>query len=156
MVQAQGVQLTAVGRARLEAELRILREERQPALSERIFEASEHGDVSDNSEFDELKEELAGLEARAVELEHILARAQIIEEGSGDGSVGLGSMVRIRDEDGEVETWQVVSPEEADSTTGSISTESPVGEALVGCREGQSLTVSTPAGSIVYTVLEVR
>lgn len=155
MVQAQGVQLTAQGRVKLDEELRMLREERQPALSARIFEANEHGDVSDNGEFNDLKEELAMLEARAAELELILSRAQIIEAGSGDGSVRLGSTVRIRDEDGETETWQVVSPEEADSLTGSISTESPVGEALVGCREGESLTVSTPGGDIMYTVLDV-
>jgi transcription elongation factor GreA len=155
MVQAESVQLTVQGRMKLDEELRLLREERQPALSERIFEANEHGDVSDNSEFDELKNELAMLEARAMELEHILSRAQIIDPGSGDGMVRLGSTVRIRDDEGEEETWQVVSPEEADSMAGSISTESPVGEALVGCREGQSLTVSTPAGQIVYTVLGV-
>jgi transcription elongation factor GreA len=155
MVQAQGVQLTAQGRMKLDEELRMLREERQPALSARIFEANEHGDVSDNGEFNDLKEELAMLEARAAELELMLSRAQIIEAGSGDGTVRLGSTVRIRDEDGETETWQVVSPEEADSLTGSISTESPVGEALVGCREGESLTVSTPGGDIVYTVLGV-
>lgn len=155
MVQAQGVQLTAQGRMKLDEELRMLREERQPALSARIFEANEHGDVSDNGEFNDLKEELAMLEARVAELELMLSRAQIIEAGSGDGTVRLGSTVRIRDEDGETETWQVVSPEEADSLTGSISTESPVGEALVGCREGESLTVSTPGGDIVYTVLGV-
>lgn len=155
MVQAQGVQLTAQGRTKLDEELRMLREERQPALRDRIFEANEHGDVSDNGEFNDLKEELAMLEARATELEHMLSRAQIIEAGGGDGTVRLGSTVQIRDEDGEVETWQVVSHEEADSLAGSISTESPVGEALLGCREGESLTVSTPAGDIVYTVLSV-
>lgn len=156
MVETRGVQLTVEGRAKLEEELRLLHEERQPALSERIFEANEHGDVSDNGEFNELKEELAQLQARATELEHILARAEIIEAGSEDGAVRLGSTVRIRDEDGAEETWQVVSPEEADSMAGSISTESPVGDALVGCRQGESLTVSTPAGDIVYTVLDVR
>lgn len=156
MVQTRGVQLTTEGRAKLDEELRMLRQERHPALSERIFEANEHGDVSDNGEFNDLKEELALLEARADELEHILSRAEIIESGSEDGTVRLGSTVRIRDEEGEEETWRVVSHEEADSMAGSISTESPVGEALVGCRAGDSLTVATPAGDIAYMVLEVR
>ncbi|HEV2107616.1 MAG TPA: transcription elongation factor GreA [Thermomicrobiales bacterium] len=156
MVQERVVQLTAGGKVRLDEELRLLRDERKPALATRIYEVSEHGDVTDNGEFEELKEELIMTEARIAVLEQMLTRAEIIETGRSDGTVRLGSRVRLSSDDGEEETWLLVSPEEANSMEGSISTESPVGRALIGCHEGESATVTTPAGSIVYTVLSVE
>ncbi len=156
MVQERVVQLTAGGKAKLEEELRLLRDERKPSLTARIYEANEHGDVTDNGEFEELKEELIVTEARIANLEQLLTRAEIIETGRSDGTVQLGSRVKLSSDDGEEETWLLVSPEEANSMGGSISTESPVGRALIGCHEGDSATVITPAGSIVYTVLTVE
>jgi len=93
MGTARGVQLTRDGKARLEDELRHLREERLPELSERIQEATAEGDVSDNSEYEDLKEEYNRLESRVLDLETILERATIIEEGSADGVVRIGSHV---------------------------------------------------------------
>lgn len=151
----QSVWLTEVGKTRLEEELVDLRTRKRPALHERIQEATESGDVSDNAEYEELKDEWAMLEARISELEQTLDRAVIVEKPSEDGLIGLGSEVTLRADDGEVETWVLVSPQEAHSGDGRISTESPVGQALMGCRIGESATVTTPVGSMRYTVVAV-
>ena len=156
MVKDRTVRLTADGKARLEEELTILRTQRRPELATRIQEATEHGDVSDNSEYEELKDEWVMIEARIRDLEQTLERAQVIQRDDAvAGVVGLGSRVTLRSDDGEEETWILVSPEEANTLDGTISTESPVGRALVGCRVGDSPTVTTPGGSMVYTVVNV-
>lgn len=150
------IQLTAGGHARLVQELKHLTEVKLPDISARIQDATEHGDVSDNSEYEDLKEEFVLTEARIRELEQTLERAEIIQEGSVDGTIHPGSHVTVRSDDGEEETWVLVSPEEASAVDGRISTESPVGKALVGSRVGDSATVTTPGGKIVYTVIGVR
>jgi transcription elongation factor GreA len=152
---AQTVWLTEAGKARLEDELNDLRTRRRPDLQVRIQEATESGDISDNSEYEEIKDEWASLEARIYELEQTLDRAEIIQREDGDDAVGLGSKVTLRSDDGEEETWILVSPQEANTLDGTISTQSPVGQALVGCRAGDSATVRTPSGAIVYTVVSV-
>jgi len=148
------VPLTAAGMARLAEELETLRSRRLPDLMARIQEETESGDVSDNSEYEELKETAAIVEARIRELEQTLSNAVPIE-ASGDGTVGLGSRVTLRSDDGEEEMWTLVSPQEANALAGTISTESPVGRAVLGCRKGQSATVRTPAGEMVCTIVEV-
>jgi transcription elongation factor GreA len=152
---AETVWLTETGKTRLEEELHDLRTRRRPDLHARITEATESGDISDNSEYEELKDEWASLEARIHELEQTLERAELIRREDGDETIGLGSKVTLRSDDGEEETWILVSPQEANTLDGTISTQSPVGEALVGRRAGDSATVRTPSGAIVYTVLAV-
>jgi transcription elongation factor GreA len=152
---AQTVWLTQAGKTRLEDELNDLRTRRRPELHTRIQEATESGDISDNSEYEELKDEWASLEARIYELEQTLERAEIIQREDGAETIGLGSKVTLRSDDGEEETWILVSPQEANTLDGTISTQSPVGEALIGRRVGDSATVRTPSGAIVYTVVAV-
>jgi len=154
MVRDRVVRLTSDGKRKLEEELAHLLSVKKPGLATRIQEATEHGDISDNSEYEELKEEFVLTEARIHELEQMLDRAEIVEPPT-TGSVGLGSVVTIRGDDGEEETWRLVGPEEADSRHGTISTDSPVGSALMGCRVGDEASVATPAGSIVFTILRV-
>jgi len=154
MVQEGTVPLTAAGKARLEAELDTLRTARRPLLAEQIHQAGEEGDISDNSESEELKEEWVMLEARIRDLEQTLERATVIE-APPSGVVGLGSRVTLVSDDGE-ETWILVRPEEADTMNGTISTESPVGQALLGSHPGDSPTVSTPSGTMVYRVVSVE
>jgi transcription elongation factor GreA len=149
------VWLTEAGKSRLEEELHDLRTRRRPELQARIQEATESGDISDNSEYEELKDEWAILVARIQDLEQTLERAEVIQREAGDDVVGLGSIVTLRTDDGEEETWVLVSPQEANTLDGTISTESPVGRALVGCRPGDSATVGTPGGAMVYTVVSV-
>jgi transcription elongation factor GreA len=152
---AQTVWLTQAGKTRLQEELNDLRTRRRPELHTRIQEATESGDISDNSEYEELKDEWASLEARIYELEQTLERAEIIQRQDGMETIGLGSKVTLRSDDGEEESWILVSPQEANSLDGTISTQSPVGQALIGRRVGDSATVRTPSGSIVYTVMAV-
>lgn len=152
---AETVWLTAAGKARLSDELHELRTRRRPELHARIQEATESGDISDNSEYEELKDEWASLEARIFELEQTLGHAEVIQREEGVEIVGLGSKVTLRSDDGEEETWILVSPQEANTMDGTISTQSPVGRAVVGCRAGDSATVPTPSGSMVYTVVAV-
>ena len=151
----QTVWLTEAGKGRLEEELHDLRTRRRPELHSRIQEATESGDVSDNSEYEELKDEWASLEARIFELEQTLDHSEIIQRQEGSEVVGLGSTVTLRSDDGEEETWILVSPQEANTLEGAISTESPVGQAIKGCRAGDSATVRTPSGAIVFTVVTV-
>lgn len=149
------VPLTAAGKARLEEELENLKTRRIPDIDDRIQGEIQSGNLTDNPEFEDLKEQRAIVEARINELEQTLSRAVIISGGPGNGVVGLGSKVTIRTDDGEEETWIIVHHEEANTLEGTISTESPVGKALVGKREGESATVSTPGGSMMVTVLHV-
>ncbi|MEA2512274.1 MAG: transcription elongation factor GreA [Thermomicrobiales bacterium] len=154
MVKDRIVRLTSEGKTKLEEELAHLLTVKKPELATRIQEATEHGDISDNSEYEELKEDFVLTEARIHELEHVLERAEIVVPPT-TGSVGLGSVVTIRSDDGEEETWRLVGPEEADTREGTISTDSPVGSALMGCRVGDAATVATPAGALVFSVLRV-
>ncbi|MFL5759268.1 MAG: transcription elongation factor GreA [Thermomicrobiales bacterium] len=155
MVKDRMLRLTPAGKAKLEDELSLLRTKKLPELSARIQESTEHGDVSDNSEYEAVKEEYVLTEARIRELEQILDRAEIVDHVESEGEVGFGSTVMIRGDDGLEETWTLVGPEEADTREGTISTESPVGQALIGRRVGESTSVKTPGGTIVYTVVQV-
>ncbi len=154
MVRDHVVRLTSEGKDRLTEELEHLRHTKMPELTARIQDANEHGDISDNSEYEDLKEEVILTDARITELEYLLDTAEIVEAPSG-GIIGLGSVVTIVSDDGESETWRLVSPEEADTRAGAISTDSPVGAALVGRKKGDTAMVETPGGAISYTVKKV-
>ncbi len=155
MVRDQVVQLTPEGRQRLTDELENLRTVKLPELTARIQDANEHGDISDNSEYEELKEELVLTDARIHELEFLLEKAEDIAPPA-KGTVGLGSTVTLRSDDGEVDTWRLVSPQEADTRVGAISTDSPVGRAMIGLKVGDTTDVSTPAGVISYSIIDIK
>ena len=149
------VQLTAVGKARLEDELVELRERRRE-LYRNVQDANTNNEASDSSEYEEIKDDLVYTEARVRDLEKLLETAAVIEEGSPDGVVALGSHVTVTFDDGETETWVIVSPEEASAIDGRVSTESPVGQALLGARDGDTISVLTPGGEVAYTVVSVK
>ncbi len=151
------LEITREGMDKLTEELRVLQEERLKELSQRIANASEEGDVSDNSEFEDLKEEYYYVEERIREVKGILSRADLLEEGSADGTIGLGSRITVKaDDDDETDTWLLVNEEEASAIDGRISDESPVGIALMGKREGDSITIPTPDGELTYTIIGVK
>lgn len=153
----ESLQITQEGMTRLKEELRVLREERLKELSERIQRASDEGDISDNSEFEELKEEYYYVEERIREVEGVLKRAVILEEGSLDGTINLGSRITVRAEDDtEDETWLLVNEEESSAIDGRISDESPVGLALLGKKAGDSVTITTAAGEFTYKIVDVK
>lgn len=155
MASERPVELTVEGKADLERELNLLRTVKLPAVTGRIQELSLDGDVSDNSEYEDTKEELIQLEARIREIENVLRHAKIIVRQEGTGVVQIGSTVTLVDESGEHETWTLVSPEEANTMLAKISTESPVGAALLGKRVGDTVVVSAPGGETTFTVEKV-
>lgn len=147
--------ITQAGLARLEAELERLRTKQREELAARLREARENpGDQSDNLELLEAQHELSMLEARIAELEYALAQAKVAQAPEG-GVAGIGSVVRVRDEDGEEETYTLVGPAEADPRNGLISVASPVGRGLLGARAGDEAVVETPSGPRRLKVLQV-
>ncbi len=142
-------QITDSGRKELEKELAELKS-RRGEIAEKIAEARSFGDLSENAEYDAAREEQGLLETRVIEIEDILQHASIIK--SADATVvGLGSAVELKNGDRTV-TYTVVGPVEADPMEGKISDESPIGQALMGKRVGDEVTISTPKGEIVYTI----
>ena len=155
MATKRSIQLTAEGKARLEKELRQLREVRLPEITSRMQESSDNGGGDEGSEAEDRKEEYVHVEARIRDVELTIQPAEIIPEASPGGVIRLGSHVTVRSDDGD-ERWVLVGPEEADAPEGRLSSESPVGKALMGRKAGDSIMVTTPGGEIAYAVIDVR
>jgi transcription elongation factor GreA len=151
----RAVYLTRDGFKRLDQELEQLRTVKRPEVSERIRRSKDMTDVTDNAVYDEAKSEQSFIEGRIVELERMLASAQIIGDGPRTEFVGLGSHVKVTDSDGETDEYQIVGSAEADPKRGLISNESPVGRALLGKKQGEKTSVVAPGGSFDLTVVEV-
>lgn len=152
------IALTPEGQAKLEEELRHLETVRRREVGERIKEAKEFGDISENSEYDDAKNEQAWVESRIIEISQILAHATIINAPkSAPGKVTLGCHVEIKDvETGDVHKYQVVGSAEADPAHDRISNESPVGQAIMGRKKGEVVEVTTPRGSVIeYEIVKV-
>jgi transcription elongation factor GreA len=156
MAIEQRIQLTPEGKAELVNEREQLRAVKREQLLERIQELSSDGDVSDNSEYEDVKEELVQLESRIREIENIINSAVIVEHSQSNGTVVFGSTVTLIDEQGEEDTWTIVGPQEANARLGRISNVSPVGAALLGKRAKDRITVSAPGGQTVYRIKAVR
>jgi transcription elongation factor GreA len=150
------VALTPEGQAKLEDELRHLETVRRREVGERIKEAKEFGDISENSEYDDAKNEQAWVESRIIEVTQILARATIIDAPKKNDKVTLGSKVGLKDASGDVHTYRVVGSAEADPAEDKISNESPVGQAVLGHKKGDVVPVTTPSGKVLeYTVVSI-
>jgi len=150
------VALTPEGQTKLEEELRHLETVRRREVGERIKEAKEFGDISENSEYDDAKNEQAWVESRIIEVTQILARATIIDAPKKSDKVTLGSKVKLKDGSGSEHTYQVVGSAEADPANDKISNESPVGSAILGHKKGEVVEVTTPSGKVLeYTVVSI-
>lgn len=151
------IALTAEGQARLEEELLHLETVRRHEVGERIREAKEFGDISENSEYDDAKNEQAWVESRIAEISQILSNATIIESPKSHARVTLGSRVHLKDIGAdEVFVYQLVGSAEADPTHNRISNESPVGQAVIGAKKGDVIRVTTPRGAIIeYEVVSI-
>jgi transcription elongation factor GreA len=154
------VYLTHEGYDKLEAELNELRTVRRSEVAERLRLALEEGgDLVENAEYDDAKNEQAFIEGRIQYLERLLSRARIIEETEIEGpedAVRLNSVVTIQEKGYEPEAYHIVGPAEADPRNGKISDVSPLGRALLGKREGDNVTVKAPDGSFEYVILSVE
>ena len=149
--------VTTEGFKKLESELDFLRNVKRREVQEAIAVARSSGDLSENSEYDEAKNEQAKVEARIVELEEILRNIKVIDESSiRTDVVGLGTKVKIKDlEYDEVEEISIVGSNEAESLAGKISDVSPLGIALLKKKVGDVVTVEAPAGSYQVEILEI-
>lgn len=157
---AKEFKLTRERLKELEEELNYLKTTREKEVAEQIKEARSFGDLSENSEYDEAKNEQAKLYGRIAEVENILSHAVVIDESAEQeraGVVGLGCTVKVRDLDLEEEaTYAIVGSQEANPMQGRISDESPIGRAILGRRVGETVTVEAPAGSVQMKILAVE
>jgi transcription elongation factor GreA len=138
-------------------ELKYLKLTRREEIKEQIAVARGFGDLSENAEYDEARNEQAKVEARIQELEALIENAEIIDETTMDvRSISLGSVVKLYDEDFEEEiTYSIVGSNQADPLEQKISDQSPIGRALMGKKAGDKVTVTAPAGELHFKVLEV-
>ena len=148
---------TAEGLLELEAELAALEGDGRREIAERIKTAREWGDLKENSEYHDAKNDQAHLETKIARLREKIAAAVVVEEAPAvpGGMVGLGSTVVVRDQEGAEHTWRVVSSHDAAPGEGRLSAESPVAMALLGRASGDQVSVSLPKGKRVLTVLSV-
>ena len=155
---AKEFKITSARLKELEAELNYLKTTREKEVAELIKEARSFGDLSENSEYDEAKNEQAKLYGRIAEVENILANAVIIEEGEDNtGRVGLGCRVRVLDiEMDEEEEYTIVGSQEADPMNFRISDDSPFGRAMVGKGVGEMVEVEAPVGILQFRIMSVE
>ena len=146
-------QITAEGKQELEAELTQLKA-RRGDIADKIAEARDYGDLSENAEYDAAREEQGLVESRIAEIEDILMNAELIKGGSKT-KVGLGSTVELKTGKKTV-TYTVVGPVEANPLEGKISNESPIGEALFGKKVGDTVSITTPKGEVTYEITAIK
>jgi len=148
---------TEEGYKSLVEELDYLKTTRRPEVKEQLAIARSYGDLSENSEYDEAKNEQAKVEARIVELEELILNAKVVKdtEVSAD-TVHLGSVVVVKNEKTEAEReYYIVGSNESDPLNGKISDQSPIGSALIGAKKGSKVTVHSPAGDVNYIIVDV-
>lgn len=153
------VLLSPEGLRKLEAELEGLKTTRRHEVAERIKQAREFGDISENSEYEDAKNEQAFIEGRILTLEKMIRNAKIIEDSDvGDPDMVVpGATVTVKDlEDNETYSYTIVGSLEADPAENRISNESPVGKGLVGARVGETIEVTAPVGALKFEILEVK
>ena len=151
------VVMTYAGLRALEDELENLKTVKRKEVAEKIKVARGYGDLSENSEYDEAKNEQGMMESRIAELEKRLKHARVIDGSElTNESVSVGSHVKIRDEDGDEDEYDITGSTEADPLAGKISDESPIGAALIGHSAGERVDVTLPNGStVVYEIVEI-
>lgn len=145
---------TQEGLDKLKEELHHLKTVRRRETADRIEKAKELGDLSENAEYAEAKDELAFIEGRILELEDYINRSVVISHEASD-RVTLGSKIKLKTKDKE-KTYTIVGPNEANPAEGLISNETPLAQALMGKRQGDKIEVKAPSGNISYTVLKIE
>lgn len=154
------VLITKEGLAKLKDELKLFKDTRRKEVAARLKEAISYGDLSENSEYEEAKNEQAFIEGRIIELEKMIDNATIITEGikSTDATVQIGTTVTVQNvtDNDEPETYTIVGSTEADPTENKISNESPIGSALLGKTKNDVIKVKVPAGMLEFKVLKIK
>jgi len=155
---SEKIPMTAEGLARLEEEVRYLKNTARPEVIKAIAQAREHGDLSENAEYHAARDRQSFIEGRLGELEDKIARAEVIDvtKLSGD-TVKFGATVTVVDEDTDEKlTYQLVGEDEADVKQGRLAITAPLARALIGKEKGDSVEVNTPKGEKVYEILKVK
>ena len=150
--------LTYEGLRKYEDELHDLKVVKRQEVAQKIKEAREQGDLSENAEYDAAKDEQRDIEARIEELEAILKNAEVVVEDEADTEkINVGCKVLVYDEEFEEEVeFKIVGSTEANSLQGKISNESPLGKALIGAKVGDEISVEAPAGMMNYKILKIE
>lgn len=155
-METKEIYLTKEGYEKLQAEHNELTTTGRKKIADMIRSAKEYGDLSENSEYSDAKDQQVFVEGRISELEHILKNAVIIDENHTNcSSVNVGCTVHVEIESGEAE-FKIVGSAEADPEKGWISNESPIGKALIGKKPGDEIEVSVPAGTLKYKVKKIK
>ena len=149
--------MTRGGFTALDEELKQLKSVERPAIIRAIAEAREHGDLSENAEYQSAREKQSFIEGRIKELEALLSLAEVIDPTKLSGTIKFGATVTLSDEDSdEHKTYQIVGQAEADIENGLLNLRSPLARALIGKDEGDTVEVRTPGGTRNYEILSVR
>lgn len=156
MIEDDVLYVTADGLKQMKDELANLKTVRREEVAMKLEVAIKQGDLKENADYHDAKEEQGFIEARIRQLEVMLMRAKVIENNGPSGVVRIGSTVTVS-EDGydEMETYTIVGAAEADPTKGMISNESPIGSALLGAKKGQTVSARTPSGQVKFTIHEI-
>lgn len=153
----QTTYLTREGLKKLQEELEYLRTTKRQEVAERLHAAMDEGDIDENAEYDEAKNEQAFVEGRILTLEAMLKNYVLIEETAKEtDEVSLGSIVTVAEGDNPLEKYHLVGAAEADPSKGRISNESPLGRALIGRRVGDTVQVSAPAGLLTFRIVKIE
>lgn len=140
----------------LKKELEYLKTTKRSEIAARLEKAKEFGDLSENSEYFEVRDMQAQVETRIAELDNLLKNTKIIEKTSRRNEVSLGSTVTVKKQDGTKAVFVIVGSNETNPQENKISNESPIGKALMGKKAGDMVTVETPAGKTVYTIVKIE
>lgn len=152
----QSTFLTQEGHQKLKQELEYLRKVRRQEVARRLHAALTEGDILENAELEDARNEQAFVEGRILTLERMLGSAVIIKEEGPRETVGLGSRVTVTETEGQQETYHIVGSAEADPAKGLISNESPLGRALLGRKVGETTEVNAPAGVLTFRVVGIQ
>ncbi len=146
--------LTPEGLEEIKKEYEELTGKRRKEIAKRIQGARELGDLTENAEYDSAREEQAQVEGRIAELEEMMKRAEVVKNNKCSVEIGVGCRVRVHLEDQDQE-FQIVGAPEADPSSGKISHESPLGQALLGKKVGEKIEVDAPVGKLIYKILDI-
>ncbi|EKD78494.1 MAG: Transcription elongation factor [uncultured bacterium] len=149
------IYVTAEGLEKLKSDLEYFKTTKRKDIASRIASAKELGDLSENAEYSDAKEEQALVEGKILELEETLRNVTLIQKPKGSKTVVIGSHIAVVDPDGKQLEFDVVGSNEADPGAGTISNESPLGKAFLGRKVGDEVAVTVPKGTITYTLKKV-
>ena len=155
MANQKQTYITEEGLNKLKEELDLLKNTKRKEIANRIKEAKELGDLSENAEYQEAKEEQSFVENRVLELESIIRNVNLIKKDKKANEITVGSTIEVEKDSGDKFTYTIVGSSEADPTKGLISNESPIGMAFLGKKVGDEAQVEAPSGAIKFKVLKI-